>query len=79
TKTGIDSFIFITTGMSWYDAQIYCRLHYTDMASIKNTAENSFIGGLSAEFSKQQQIIRVKVNSSQDVNDPAVMAAFLEK
>ncbi|XP_053088247.1 C-type lection lectoxin-Enh3-like [Pangasianodon hypophthalmus] len=30
-------------------------------------------------FPKQQQIIRVKVKSSQDVNDPAIMAAILEK
>ncbi|KAK2852198.1 hypothetical protein Q7C36_007399 [Tachysurus vachellii] len=30
-------------------------------------------------FTKQQQIIRMKVNSSQDVNDPKIMTAIEEK
>ncbi|XP_062373263.1 macrophage mannose receptor 1-like [Sardina pilchardus] len=35
-----DTYILITTKLSWNDAQIYCRANYIDLASIRNSTEN---------------------------------------
>ncbi|KAF5885767.1 putative C-type lectin domain family 20 member A isoform X1, partial [Clarias magur] len=139
--TGSSSYIYISDNMTWSEAQRYCRANHTDLASARNTAENSvllamvsggtwfglfrdswkwsdstnftfmawvpgepnnllgqeycvfFTGGSTGDvlcsrikpffceavITGQQQILRVKVQSSQDVNDPAVKAAMLDK
>ncbi|XP_017310747.2 putative C-type lectin domain family 20 member A [Ictalurus punctatus] len=168
TKTGADRYIYISTEMTWSDAQSYCRATYTDLASARDATENSIIQGLTFDYTwfglfrdswkwtdqtnfstiswvygepdnylgdencgyidngeaadaqcsdilpffcysdlviptqqttavtvpstqavtdptvmavnnKKQQIMRVKVQSNQDVNDPAVKAAILEE
>ncbi|KAK2865918.1 hypothetical protein Q7C36_001974 [Tachysurus vachellii] len=139
--TGTSSYIYVSTTMMWSEAQSYCRQHHTDLASARNTSENSIIMAMiqgptwiglfrdSWKWSDQtpftsitwlpeepnnllgnencvailndmaidvicsrikpffcqsvikgkKQIARVKVQSNQDVNDPAVKAAILDK
>uniref|UniRef100_A0A3B5R6X6 C-type lectin domain-containing protein n=1 Tax=Xiphophorus maculatus TaxID=8083 RepID=A0A3B5R6X6_XIPMA len=36
-------FFYISTSMNWTDAQSYCRLHYTDLASVRSLQENEQI------------------------------------
>lgn len=43
TKTGQDSYIYISITKTWYDAQAYCRQYHTDLASVRNIEENSII------------------------------------
>uniref|UniRef100_A0A3B4X839 C-type lectin domain-containing protein n=1 Tax=Seriola lalandi dorsalis TaxID=1841481 RepID=A0A3B4X839_SERLL len=37
---GHRTYTFITNKLTWTDAQIYCRTHYTDLATIENAQEN---------------------------------------
>lgn len=46
TQTGNNRYRYISTTLSWYKAQIYCRQHYTDLASARDATENSLILGL---------------------------------
>ncbi|KAI9515705.1 hypothetical protein NQZ68_023368 [Dissostichus eleginoides] len=34
------TFVFFKSGMTWTEAQSYCREHHTDLASVRNPAEN---------------------------------------
>ncbi|XP_039878716.1 C-type mannose receptor 2-like [Simochromis diagramma] len=40
------TFVFIDIITSWADARSYCRLHYTDLASVRNMTENQKIDNL---------------------------------
>ncbi|KAI4875616.1 hypothetical protein NFI96_008198, partial [Prochilodus magdalenae] len=42
-RAGSENYIWINQGMSWPDAQHYCREHYTDLASVRNWTENQRI------------------------------------
>lgn len=45
-KTGNSSYIYISSALSWLEAQSYCRIHHTDLASARSVTENSIIMGL---------------------------------
>ncbi|KAF5885766.1 putative C-type lectin domain family 20 member A isoform X1, partial [Clarias magur] len=139
--TNNSRYILVSTSMPWSEAQSYCRLYHTDLASVGNQSENDVLLAMSSwgawfglfrdswkwsdntKFTDitwmsgkpdnalghencvsvtngdasdqlctdvnpffcysiitgQQQFLRVKVQSSQDVNDPAVKAAMLNK
>uniref|UniRef100_A0A8C1Q689 C-type lectin domain-containing protein n=1 Tax=Cyprinus carpio TaxID=7962 RepID=A0A8C1Q689_CYPCA len=38
-----NKFKFIEMEMNWHDAQIHCRTHYVDLATITNDTENTFL------------------------------------
>ncbi|KAK1899219.1 putative C-type lectin domain family 20 member A [Dissostichus eleginoides] len=40
------TFVFIKSAMTWTEAQSYCREHHTDLASVRNPAENQQIDEL---------------------------------
>jgi len=39
--SGPDTFVLITTSMTWPEAQSYCREHHTDLASVRNMEDNA--------------------------------------
>ncbi|KAK3517396.1 hypothetical protein QTP70_008928 [Hemibagrus guttatus] len=141
TKTGTDRYIYISSRKTWYEAQAYCRTYHTDLASARDTTENTAIEQLTSGYTwfglfrdswkwtdqtnfstlswmpgnldnalsneicgylnngqaaaaqcsdimpffcysiitRKQQIMRVKIRSNQDVNNPEVNAAILEQ
>lgn len=44
-------FIFVEQEMSWFDAVLYCRKLYTDLASVRNREENQEIQQLAKNSS----------------------------
>ncbi|XP_055045995.2 putative C-type lectin domain family 20 member A [Misgurnus anguillicaudatus] len=43
TQTGAKRFVLIGNVMTWREAQIYCRQHFTDLATIRTKADNDLI------------------------------------
>ncbi|XP_040887727.1 lymphocyte antigen 75-like [Toxotes jaculatrix] len=41
--TAVERYFFINTDKSWYEAQVYCRMQHTDLASVRNETENESI------------------------------------
>uniref|UniRef100_A0A9J7ZP41 C-type lectin domain-containing protein n=1 Tax=Cyprinus carpio carpio TaxID=630221 RepID=A0A9J7ZP41_CYPCA len=41
-----DKFKYIDMVMNWHDAQIYCRTHYVDLATITDDTENTFLANI---------------------------------
>ncbi|XP_062861775.1 macrophage mannose receptor 1-like [Trichomycterus rosablanca] len=140
-NTGTSRYIYISTSKTWYEAQSYCRLYHTDLASARDATEQSIINGTIVQhawfglfritwrwldqtnptnitwksgqpdnqlpkedcgylsnfqaadaqcsdlkpffchrdITGQIQSLRFKVQSDQNMNDPAVKAALLEK
>lgn len=39
----IDQFVLVTQNKSWYEAQSYCRQHYTDLVSVRSAEENQLL------------------------------------
>ncbi|MCI4383846.1 hypothetical protein PGIGA_G00031410 [Pangasianodon gigas] len=141
SETGNQRYIYISNSMTWHEAQVYCRQYHTDLASARDTNENSVIERLTSgwtwfglfrdswkwvdqtNFSTiswmpgepdnalgnencgylnnsqafdapcsdlkpffcysaitgKEQIVRLKVQANQDVNDPAVKMTILEQ
>ncbi|XP_026995108.2 putative C-type lectin domain family 20 member A [Tachysurus fulvidraco] len=48
--TGNQSYIYITTNLTWQEAQTYCRQHHTDLASSRDATEESVIQGLNSDW-----------------------------
>ncbi|XP_060722922.1 putative C-type lectin domain family 20 member A isoform X2 [Tachysurus vachellii] len=46
--TGNQRYIYISTTMTWLEAQAYCRQHHTDLASSRDATEYSVIKGLTS-------------------------------
>ncbi|XP_026173587.1 putative C-type lectin domain family 20 member A, partial [Mastacembelus armatus] len=49
-KTGADQYIVISQSMGWTTARDYCRTYYTDLASLRNNAENQMIQNVSGQM-----------------------------
>ncbi|KAI5615414.1 secretory phospholipase A2 receptor-like isoform X1, partial [Silurus asotus] len=47
---GPDNYIKVLDRNTWFDAQSYCRQHYTDLASARDITENTLIKGLLSEW-----------------------------
>uniref|UniRef100_A0A3Q1EDT7 C-type mannose receptor 2-like n=2 Tax=Acanthochromis polyacanthus TaxID=80966 RepID=A0A3Q1EDT7_9TELE len=45
-ENGTSKYILVKSKMSWYQAKNYCSSNYTDLASVRNTSENSNIKSL---------------------------------
>lgn len=43
TLNGTNRYIYVSNELSWSDAQVFCRKYHTDLATINDTAENSFV------------------------------------
>lgn len=50
SKTGNDSYIYISNTSTWFKAQSYCRQYHTDLVSVRNTTEDTIIKGLITGF-----------------------------
>ncbi|KAF5891367.1 putative C-type lectin domain family 20 member A isoform X1, partial [Clarias magur] len=48
SKTGNQRYIYISTTMTWHEAQGYCRQYHTDLASARDATENSVVEGLTS-------------------------------
>uniref|UniRef100_A0A3Q2E0H7 C-type lectin domain-containing protein n=1 Tax=Cyprinodon variegatus TaxID=28743 RepID=A0A3Q2E0H7_CYPVA len=47
TGSNLDpDFAYVNTAMTWSDAQMYCRENFSDLATIKNDAENQQVQSL---------------------------------
>ncbi|XP_029946207.1 macrophage mannose receptor 1-like [Salarias fasciatus] len=44
------SFVYVNEEKTWDEAQSFCRSKHTDLASVRNLAENEEVRGLSAKF-----------------------------
>uniref|UniRef100_A0A3Q3LTE1 C-type lectin domain-containing protein n=1 Tax=Mastacembelus armatus TaxID=205130 RepID=A0A3Q3LTE1_9TELE len=49
-KTGADQYIVNSQSMGWTTARDYCRTYYTDLASLRNNAENQMIQNVSGQM-----------------------------
>uniref|UniRef100_A0A3Q3M4N3 C-type lectin domain-containing protein n=1 Tax=Mastacembelus armatus TaxID=205130 RepID=A0A3Q3M4N3_9TELE len=47
---GADQYIVISQSMGWTTARDYCRTYYTDLASLRNNAENQMIQNVSGQM-----------------------------
>ncbi|KAL0994910.1 hypothetical protein UPYG_G00129140 [Umbra pygmaea] len=45
-ETANQTFVLVEQYMTWYQAQSYCREHYTDLATVRNQTENQAIVNL---------------------------------
>lgn len=74
-------YVYVKTAMNWTDAQTYCRKHYTDLASVRSSAENEEIKNLVESFSwiglyreswkwSDGQLMRMASFSNWDDNQP---------
>ncbi|CAL8289384.1 unnamed protein product [Lota lota] len=43
-RQGGARYVLVQIGMTWTDAQVYCRTHHTDLVSIRNSTENQAAG-----------------------------------
>ncbi|XP_028976747.2 macrophage mannose receptor 1-like isoform X2 [Esox lucius] len=46
TQNATQTFVLVKESTTWYQAQSYCRLHYTDLAIVRNQTENQAIQNL---------------------------------
>ncbi|XP_034020939.1 C-type mannose receptor 2-like [Thalassophryne amazonica] len=49
TVNGNVSFVLVEILKNWADAQLYCREHFTDLASVRNQTENDLIANISGD------------------------------
>ncbi|KAG7221488.1 hypothetical protein INR49_002463 [Caranx melampygus] len=41
----VDQYVLVSEEMTWFEAQSYCRQHYTDLVSVRSSAENEDVRG----------------------------------